>query len=119
MIRKHTMPRTISTSNAQDQLNSAITWIEEHGDDVIVETEGQPRAVIMSFAGYQKVQAWRDRQLREQALSELRALRAKVRARNQDLTDEMAMELADRFVHEVIDDMAMEGKIRFERDESR
>jgi len=39
-------------------------------------------------------------------------------ARNRDLTDEEAMALADRFVREVIDDMAREGKVVFERDRS-
>jgi PHD/YefM family antitoxin component YafN of YafNO toxin-antitoxin module len=118
LLRITAMPRTITTNDTEDQLRSAITWVEEHGDEVIVETEGHPRAVIMSFADYDRVRALRDRQRREQALAEVRALRKEVRARNQDLTDEEAWELADRFVHEVVEDMAKEGKLRFERQAS-
>jgi prevent-host-death family protein len=109
------VPRAVSTTEAKNQLSAMIGWVEDSDDEVIVEHHGQPRAVIMSFAEYQRVQALRDRQRREQALAEVRALRAEVRARNQDLTDDEAMALADRFVREVVADMAKEGKLRFER----
>jgi hypothetical protein len=49
-------------------------------------------------------------------LKQLRALREEVRAQNQDLTQEEAEEIANRFSRELIDDMAAEGKIVFERD---
>lgn len=39
----------------------------------------------------------------------------RVSARNRDLTEEQAEALADRFVRDMIDDMAAEGKIRFEQ----
>ena len=110
------MPRAVSTSEAKNQLSAMIGWVEINNDEVIVEHHGQPRAVIMSFAEYERVQALRDRQRREKAIADIRALRDKVRARNQDLTEEAAMALADRFVREVVDDMARNGKLRFERD---
>jgi prevent-host-death family protein len=109
------VPRAVSTTEAKNRLSAMIGWVEDSGDEVIVEHHGQPRAVIMSFAEYQRIQALRERQRREQALAEIRALRAEVRARNQDLSDEEAMALTDRFVHEVVADMAEEGKLRFKR----
>jgi hypothetical protein len=48
--------------------------------------------------------------------AELDALRAEVRSRNEDLTDEQAVELVDRLSREVIDEMAAEGTLTFERD---
>jgi hypothetical protein len=42
-------------------------------------------------------------------------LRREVSARNQDLTEEQAAELADRFTRDVIDDMVREGKITFRK----
>ena len=113
------MPRAVSTSEAKNQLSAMIGWAESNNDEVIVEHHGQPRAVIMSIAEYQRVQTLRDRQRREQALAEVRALRARVRALNEDLSDEEAWELANRFVHEVVDDMVREGKLRFARDTTR
>jgi prevent-host-death family protein len=110
------VPKAISTSEAKNQLSSMLNWVEEHGDEIIVESNGRPRAVIMSIAEYQRIQELRNQYRRQQAVAEIRALRAAVRARNEDLTEEEAMALADRFVHEVIDDMAREGKLRFERD---
>ncbi len=37
-------------------------------------------------------------------------------ARNQDLTEEAAIEIAERVSHELIDDLAARGEIRFDRD---
>jgi prevent-host-death family protein len=113
------MPKTVSTSEAKNQLSAVMSWAEEHGDEVIIENHGRPRAVLMSITEYERLRALKDRQRRQEAIATIRALREEVRARNQDLTDEEAMALADRFVHEVVDDMAREGKLRFERDARR
>jgi len=110
------MPKAVSTREAKDKLSSLIGWVRENADEVIVENHGQPRAVIMSFAEYQKIRALKEQQHRHEALHTLRRLRSEVRERNQDLTEEQAEEIAERFTCEVIDDMAAEGTIRFERD---
>jgi PHD/YefM family antitoxin component YafN of YafNO toxin-antitoxin module len=115
-MRITAMPRTISTNDVEDRLSSAISWVEEHGDDVIVETAGHPRAVIMSFTDYEQMRDLRDRVRRGEARKRLHQLKQEVSNRNRDLTDEEAMALADRFVREVIDDLAREGRLVFERD---
>ena len=58
------------------------------------------RAVLMSFAEYEAVTALREEARRTAALERLRGAKARASARNQDLTDEQATELADRFVRE-------------------
>jgi prevent-host-death family protein len=83
---------------------------------VIVQSRGQPTAVIMSFAEYEKLQAIKEQQRRAEALERLRQLRDEVGARNRDLTEAQADDLAARLTREVIQDMAAEGKLRFERD---
>jgi prevent-host-death family protein len=110
------MPRAVSTREARDTLSSIIGWVRENADEVIVESHGQPTAVIMSFTEYERIQAVREQQRRQEALEGLRRLRDEVSARNRDLTEAQADALADRFTREVIDDMAAEGRIRFERD---
>lgn len=108
------MPKAVSTSEAKNKLSALINWVREHEDEVIVESRGEPMVVIISVARYEKVRALRERQRRSEALERMRRLRTEVRARNQDLTDEGAEEIADRFSRELIEDLAQEGKIRFE-----
>lgn len=111
-----TMPKAVSANEAKNRLGSLLGYVSEQGDEVIVESHGKPKAVIMSIAAYEEVQALREQKRRAEALSQLRALRADVRTRNQDLTEEHATALADRFSHDLIDDLATEGKVTFERD---
>ncbi len=110
------MPKAVSTREAKDKLSSIIGWVRENADEVIVESHGQPTAVIMSFAEYEKFQAVKEQQRRVEALEELRRVRAAVSTRNRDLTEAQADEIAACLTREVIDDMAAEGTIRFERD---
>lgn len=76
-----------------------------------MESRGKPKAVIMSISAYEEVQELREQKRRADALEQLRALHARVAARNQDLTEDEAMEIADRLSHEMIDDMAARGDI--------
>ena len=110
------MPRSVSANEAKNKLGSLIGWVVENRDEVIVESHGRPRAVLMSFAEYETIQALREQARRAAALDQLRQARQRSRSRNDDLTDEQAVELAERFSRELIDDLASEGRLRFERD---
>jgi prevent-host-death family protein len=113
-MRESVMPKIISASEAKNRLGSVVSWVLENQDEVIVESRGAPTVVIMTYKEYEEIKALKERERRQQALERLRKLRDDVRARNQDLTDEEADALADRFSHEVIEDMVREGKIRFQ-----
>ena len=108
------MTKTVSATEAKNRFGTVLGWVTDGGDEVVVERQGRPQAVIIPFAEYQKVQELRERQRRQEALEQVRRLRDEVSARNSDLTEEQAVALADRFVRDVIDDMVAEGKIRFE-----
>lgn len=139
------MPRLISASDVEDRLSSWIDYANEAGDEVIVESYGKPKAVLMSISDFEEVQELReqklraeaierlqslgmelsrrrkatelpDKQQREDAVKRLRALRDEVSARDRDLTEEQIEEIANRFSRDIIDDMAAEGKVEFERD---
>ena len=110
------MTKTVSAREAKTGLGALIAWVREHGDEVIVENHGEPAAVIMSFGEYQKARALKEQARRREALARLREAKEQASARNRDLTEEAAIALADRAVHEVIDDLAAEGALRFERD---
>ncbi len=51
----------------------------------------------------------------KEALAKLEMLVAKVQTRNQDITEEQAIELADKFTREVIAEMVEDGRIRFKK----
>ena len=108
------MPRTVSASEAKARLGSVIEWAVQEKDEVIVESHGEPKAVIMAFEEYQKVKSLREQQRRQQVLERMRQLRTKVQQRKKDLTSEQAEVLADKFTREVVDDLVKEEKIRFE-----
>ena len=100
------MPKTVSATEAKVQFGSIVEWAVQAQDDVIVESRGEPRAVIISFEEYKRVLAMREQARREDALRRLRALREEVRASSADLTEEQALALATRFSKEVHAELA-------------
>ena len=108
------MPKKVSASEAKTKFGSIVGWTVDNKDEVIVESRGHPKAVIMAFEEYQELMGLRQKSLRQQALAELEALRDKVQARNQDLDEQGAQSLADRFTREVFSDMVKEGKITYQ-----
>lgn len=111
------MPNAVSSNEAKQRWGALLARVAEQGDEVVVEHHGKPKAVIISFAAYQEVQALREQQRRTDILDRLRTLQERLSTRNRDVTEDQAMALADRFSHELIDDLATEGKLVFERDQ--
>ena len=109
------MPKKVSASEAKNRLGAIMGWVVEHQDEVIIESRGEPTVVLMPFSEYEKTKELREQDRRRKALAQLESLRERVSARNQDLNEEQAMELADRFVREVIDEMVEEGQIKFKK----
>jgi prevent-host-death family protein len=112
------MPRSVSSIEAKNQLSSLIGWSVTTGDEVIIENHGKPRAVIMSYGEYETVQRLREQARRQAALDQLERLRERASARNADLTDEQAQDLADQIARDVIENLAARGEIRFDTERS-
>lgn len=110
------MPKTISANEAKNRLGAWIGYVNDQDDEVIVERHGKPRAVIMSIEAFEEVQELRQKQRREEAVKRLRAIREEVSARNRDLTEQQAEEIANQMSRDMIDHMAATGKLVFERD---
>lgn len=110
------MPKTVSANEAKNRLGSLFDYVSDQDDEVIVESHGKPRAVIMSYPAYEEVRVLRARQRRADALERLRQLHERIATRNQGATEEEAIAFADRLSHELIDDMATRGVVAFERD---
>ena len=109
------MPKTVSATEAKNRLGAIIGWVLQNKDEVIVESRGEPKVVVVPFSEYERLKEIREQVRRQEALAKLEKLREKVRARNQDLSGEEADALADRFSREIIEDMAKEDKIKFKK----
>ena len=112
------MPKAVSATEAKNRLGSLLAYVAEQGDDVVVESQGKPKAVLISFAAYQEVLALREQKRRADALDELRRLQKEVSARNQDLTEEEAEAIAEELSQAAIARLVARGELAFERDRS-
>ena len=108
------MPRSVSATEAKTRFGAIVEWASEHGDDIIVESRGRPKVVIIPYKEYQNVVEFREQTWRREALGRLERLREAVSQRNRDLTEEQALALADRFAHDVVADMVREGDVRYQ-----
>jgi len=108
--------KTLSSNEAKQQWGSVMSAVSNDGAEVIIESHGKPKAVVISYDEYQGLQQLREKQRREAGLAELQAISELVGDRNNDLSEEQIEELADRFTREVFDELVREGKIRLDRD---
>jgi hypothetical protein len=110
------MPKAVSANEVEGRFGALVDWAVEHEDEVIVEHAGQPQAVIMSFAIYEKVRPVKDRPRVEDALATMRRLREQIPSRNRELTEADVDEIADRFSDDVVDGLIEKGIVRFEQE---
>jgi prevent-host-death family protein len=108
------MPKTVSATEMQNRFGTIADWAVESEDDVIVESRGTPKVVLISFAEYEKLRQWREQERRQEVLQRIRALREQVRARNPDLTEETADALAEEIREKTLGRMVEKGDVTFE-----
>ena len=108
------MPKIVSVSEAKNQLSAVMDWAVENSDEVVVESRGEPKVAILSYAEYQEFLALREQARRREAFRQLEALAEVVRARNADLTPDEAEKLADEISREAIQRMVDDGRVVFQ-----
>ena len=108
--------RTVSSNEAKQHWG-AMMKAASKGEAVIVESHGKPKAVVISPEAFDELRQARERHRREEAIKWLEEFEASYDGRNDDLTQEQIDELANRAAHEIFDELAAEGKLRFERDQ--
>ena len=108
------MPKTVSVSEAKNQLSAVMDWAVENGDEVVIESRGEPKVAILSYAEYQEFLAFKEQARRKEALRQLEELAERMWARNADLSDEEVEELAEEISQETIQRMIKKGKVRFQ-----
>jgi PHD/YefM family antitoxin component YafN of YafNO toxin-antitoxin module len=78
----------------------------DHGQEVVIESRGRARAVLLGYDEYLHLQALKELERRRQALARLESLALRVSSRNRDLQPPDAEALANRFVREVASEVA-------------
>ena len=107
------MPKTVSASEAKTRLGALVDWAVKTQDDVIIETYGAPKAVLISYEEYQRVRELREKARREEALASLQGLRDRISARNRDLSEDEVADLAERLADETVEALRGRGVVRF------
>jgi prevent-host-death family protein len=104
----------VSISEAKARLSRFVDRAVEENEKIIIESHGNPRAVLIPYSDYEQFCTWQETQRRQQALEELRQLTRQIRARNPDLSPEAGEALADRYTRDVIEEMVAEGKVEYD-----
>jgi prevent-host-death family protein len=99
--RKAIMPRTVTSTEAQNRFASMMQWAKEHREGVVVEVRGQPQAVILSYDDYTEYIRLRKLETQRHFLDTLDEMRAAIQKQGPPLSPEEAYRLAG-FSEEVI-----------------
>ncbi|NLD74134.1 MAG: type II toxin-antitoxin system Phd/YefM family antitoxin [Chloroflexi bacterium] len=108
------MPRTVTASEAKSAFGALADWAVETKDDIVIESHGKPKVVIVAYEEYKRLAALREQALREEALAELEAIRESVQSRLRDITEEEAEKTADRMTRRAVQRLIAEGKVRYD-----
>lgn len=107
------MVRTISATEAKVNFGAVTRQIIDSGEPVIVESHGQPTVALVPAEHVDRLRELEDEQRRREWLERMRQLRERVRAKNQDLTDEQAAQLSDEIVRDAVDALFERGVVRY------
>ena len=53
------MTRSVSVTEAKAKWGDLLKWVVEKGDDVIIESRGDPQVVLVAFKEYEELQQLR------------------------------------------------------------
>lgn len=107
------MVRTISATEAKVNFGSVARQVRNDDEPVIVENHGQPIVAIVPVQQLERLAELEDQEKRRAALERMRALRVRIRAKNQDLTSEQAEQIADEIVRDAVDALFEKGIVRY------
>lgn len=106
--------RAVSVSEAREQFSSFINWTAQNQDDVVIQSRGQAKAVLIPYVDYGLLQIAREQQRKKEALEELKQIAQEVRSRNQTITPSEAEQIADEVTREAIAGLMAQGNVVFE-----
>ena len=107
------MVSTISATEAKVNFGAVTQQVIDDGEPVVVENHGQPRVAIVPVQQLERLVELEEQERRRAWLERVRALRARVREKNQDLTDKQAEQIADEIVRDAVDALYEKGIVRY------
>ena len=107
------MSTTVSATEAKVRLGTFLERASRRGEEVIIESRGRPQAVLISVAEYEELRLLREAERRRKALERLDALADELAARNNDLSEADADQLAGRAVRDAVTTLENKGAVRF------
>ena len=93
------MSKVVTVSEARDQLDALLAEAQEA--PVIVEIRGDPTAAIISFNDLRELEALREAEERRQSFERLEEIRARIAARNADLSQEEAEAIIEQATRDI------------------
>jgi prevent-host-death family protein len=84
------MPRTVSSSEAQNNFGAMVQWAKDNVEGVIVERRGKPEAALISYEEYQAMLQLKEDERKRKAFEALEKLRQEVQRLNPDISAEEA-----------------------------
>lgn len=108
------MNKTASVSETRQQLSVFLNWIKDSQEDVVIQNRGTAEAVLIPIADYELLQEARERQRRQQAVAELRKIAQDIGARNSQLSQAEADDIANEVMAETIDNLRQQGKVNLQ-----
>jgi prevent-host-death family protein len=104
------MIKTVSATEAKSHFGALVEAINGGEGDVIVENRGEPSVAIIPISRYANLERLEKEERLKKAGETLRRLRAEFQARNPDMTEDLADELASRASNDVIEAIAKKLK---------
>ncbi len=97
------MVRTVSFTEAKDHFGAVADSIKTGNCGVIVENRGEALFAMIPISRYEDLVRFNREQRRKSAVDQLRRLRVEIQARNPDLTEALADDLAERASADIVD----------------
>lgn len=118
MFEVMTMPKTMSSNDAKQHWGSVLSYVTDQADEIIVESHGKPKVVVLSISAYEELQAMREQRRRAEALERLHRLDERIAKSNAGSTEteEEAIEFAVKLGREINRTVAARGASGVEHD---
>ena len=106
------MAKTVTATEAKNRLGALMNEVIESNEPVIIELRGRPKIAMITRKRLEAIEELERQQRHAQALANLNEIARKYDGRNDDLTEEEAMELAVEVTREVRREMRESGERR-------
>ena len=109
--------KTLPASQVKNSFGMIVSQVHNGKyKEVIVENHGEPIVAIVDVKDLNAMREFREQEKRKEALKRLRKLRGQIQARIKGKIREQEIdEIANRFSRELVEGLAKERKVQFER----